>query len=64
MAAATGYNIAAHLAAMAAAANLFVGDNSNPCKSSFTFYSTMAPIMYVSVTLALIKLAINDFFLL
>ena len=61
MAAATGYNIAAHLAAMAAAANLFVGDNSNPCKSSFTFYSTMAPI---SVTLVLMKLAINDFFLL
>ena len=29
MAAATGYNIPAHLAAMAAAANLFVGDNSN-----------------------------------
>ena len=43
MAAATGYNIAAHLAAMAAAANLFVGDHSNPCKSSITFYSTMAP---------------------
>ena len=38
MAAATGYNIAAHLAAMAAAANLFVGDTSNPCKSSFTFF--------------------------
>ena len=29
MAAATGYNIAAHLAAMAAAANIFAGDNSN-----------------------------------
>ena len=38
MAAATGYNIAAHLAAMAAAANLFVGDTSNPCKSSFTLF--------------------------
>ena len=38
MAAATGYNIAAHLAAMAASANLFVGDASNPCKSSFTFF--------------------------
>ena len=37
MAAATGYNIAAHLAAMAAAANLFGGDTSNPCKSSSTF---------------------------
>ena len=40
MAAATGYNIAAHLAAMAAAANLFVGDTSNPCNSSFTFLDT------------------------
>ena len=29
MAAATGYNIAAHLTAMAAAANLFAGDNSS-----------------------------------
>ena len=58
MAAATGYNIAAHLAAMAAAANLFVGDNSNPCKSSITFYSSMAPIL----TLVLMKLAINEFF--
>ena len=38
MAAATGYNIAAHLAAMAAAANLFIGDTSNPCKYSFTFF--------------------------
>ena len=31
-AAATGYNIAAHLAAMAAAANFFAGDNSNQGK--------------------------------
>ena len=28
-AAATGYNIAAHIAAMAAAANFFAGDSSN-----------------------------------
>ena len=31
-AAATGYNIAAHLAAMAAAANFFAGDNPNQGK--------------------------------
>ena len=30
LAAATGYNIAAHLAAMASAANFFAGDNSSP----------------------------------
>ena len=61
MAAATGYNIAAHLAAMAAAANLFIGDTSNPCKYSFTFFkTTTAPI---DVKLALIKLAVIDFFL-
>ena len=31
-AAATGYNIAAHIAAMAAAANFFAGDNPNQGK--------------------------------
>ena len=30
LAAATGYNIAAHLAAMASAANFFAGDTLNP----------------------------------
>lgn len=37
-AAATGYNIAAHIAAMAAAANFFAGDNPNQGK--FIEFST------------------------
>ena len=64
MAAATGYNIAAHLAAMAAAANLFVGDTSNPCKSSFTFFRYLwLRYQRKNVKLVLMKLAVNDFFL-
>ena len=40
-AAATGYNIAAHLAAMAAAANFFAGDNPNQGKYALKLGQTL-----------------------